>query len=114
MGFGVDHRVRVWVEIPNRAADPCRGFDADLPLLLAALGTTKRCGLGWRVLLHTHPSGGPEPSAVDRARAQFEGRPVWPGVDWVIVAEDGRVRRYRVDGRRFDGGPVLAFARVGA
>jgi len=56
-------------------------------------------------IYHSHLEATAEPSAADLAGAVCEGRPVWPGVEHIVIAlRGGRVadiRRYRLAGAGF-------------
>lgn len=73
----------------NVAADPARAFEIAPAALFAAIREERR---GGSVLLghyHSHPHGGPEPSATDAAMAYDAVR------YWIIVA-NGEMAAWRV------------------
>jgi proteasome lid subunit RPN8/RPN11 len=83
----------------NVAADPRWAFEVAPGDVLAALRRSEARRRPLAALYHSHPVGGAELSARDRAALQEDGAPLLPGVDLLVVAlERGRaaeVRRYR-------------------
>lgn len=65
--------------IPNKAADPRRGFELDPRAHLAAARAARVMGKTVRGHYHSHPSGDPRPSPADAASADEDGR------YWLIV-----------------------------
>lgn len=66
----------------NVAADPARQFELDPAVLIAAYRSARSGGLKIIGHYHSHPSGVPEPSAVDAASA------VPDDSLWLILARD--------------------------
>lgn len=74
--LGTAERIEMAVATPNVAADPATAFEID-PRALLRLHREARSG-GTAVIgcYHSHPGGGPRPSAVDAARAVEAGK-IW-------------------------------------
>jgi len=89
VGLGRDRRVTTWVPIPNRDVRPGR-FAMDEAVLIRTLDRGRAAGLALLVFVHTHPDGAPDLSAADRAAARFAGRPLWPGVAWLVQVVEAR------------------------
>jgi len=88
------------VPSPNRAGDPCTAFELDTGVHLSAQRKAREQGLAIVGHYHSHPSGSPEPSKIDAARADKNAR-LW----LVIAGEAARLWIERQDGElhgRFD------------
>ena len=72
----------------NVAADPARHFELDPAVLVAAHRAARGGGPAVIGHYHSHPSGSPEPSAVDTANAAPDGSL------WLIVGQ-GMARLWR-------------------
>ncbi len=87
---------------PNLAPEPERGFEVDPRLLLRLHREGRQQGETMIGVFHSHPTGSPEPSATDLARA------LDPDLVWLILAvregrlRDTKVHRLRQDGSGFD------------
>ena len=97
--LGREAVVETIVEAANVADDPTRRFEIDPTTLLRGHREARESGralLGW---YHSHPGGRAEPSAIDAARADEDGKV------WLIVAGDtlrAFVARAAVPAARFD------------
>lgn len=76
--FGGGGRILDAVPAANVHSDPARFFEIDPQLLFAAVREERSGGRRLIGHYHSHPSGGPSPSARDAASAE-------PGVLWLII-----------------------------
>lgn len=72
-------------ETANVAPDPRRHFEIDPAVLIAAHKAERAGGARLIGYFHSHPSGLPEPSAIDKAQAARDGRV------WAIATPDGKI-----------------------
>jgi proteasome lid subunit RPN8/RPN11 len=111
---GADGAAEAW-PLPNRAADPRRGFALGPGELLRALRRLDEEGRRLLAVYHSHPAGGAELSGRDLAGALAGGEPVLGGVAQVVVAlEGGRaaiVRAHRWLGKRYRGADLWTSVR---
>ena len=102
--FEVNGRLAL-VRVPNvadalHAADPetfprtaKTGYAIDGRIILKA----EREGQTLRAVVHSHPDGGVALSEEDLRLARFDGRPTWPGVDYVVLdGYGGRLRTWAI------------------
>ena len=95
------------VPVPN-AAPPGQAptaFVMDGPAQLRVLRQLQEEGGEVVAIYHSHVESAAVPSAADLAGAAWDGQPVWPGVDHVLIAlRAGRavdIRRYRLTDSAF-------------
>lgn len=104
------------VAIPNVHPDPRRSFAFDDGAHLLALVEAERRGESLRALLHAHPEGEAELSQHDLCALTHEGRPLFPGVELVVVAtRAGKAHKARAfswdeAGGRYTGRALALFA----
>lgn len=72
--------------LTNVAEDPRRAFAFDDLEHLRLLREADAQGERVRAFFHSHPDGEPVLSAADLEGALVSGVPLWPGVDWIVVA----------------------------
>lgn len=94
--LGRDHRIEEAVAAANVAARPDREFEIDPAVLLRCHREARDGGLAVLGWYHSHPNGLPEPSSMDVARADEDGKV------WLIVA-DQRLRAFIADSRTDSG-----------
>ena len=88
-----------FVALPNRASAPGR-YEIDPGALLGAL----RGPAALIAFVHSHADAGSGFSREDREHALLEGRPLWPGVQYLVISvERGRA----VEGRMYRWDPSL-------
>jgi desampylase len=85
---GTNARIDQVQPAANVADAPCLRFEIDPAALIAAYKAERADGATLVGYYHSHPTGGPEPSAVDRAEAAGDGK-VW------AIAAQGTVRFWR-------------------
>jgi proteasome lid subunit RPN8/RPN11 len=86
-----DHGSRV-VRAANSAPDPGTRFEIGPEELLRELATAQERGEVLIAIYHSHPDGPAALSPEDRAMATHGGRPLWPGVEWLVLSVvQGRV-----------------------
>jgi len=86
-------RVDAILPAANVAADPAHRFEIDPAVLLAAHRAARAGGPEIVGHYHSHPQGGPAPSATDAAMAQGEDE------IWLIVGDDGALGAWRASSR---------------
>lgn len=86
--LGAGERIEEMRLCANVHPDPERHFEIDPQALVDAHRAARSTGPSVIGYWHSHPSGPPEPSAIDRAHATGDGRV------WAIVGE-GRVGWWR-------------------
>ncbi len=100
-----------FVPLPNAHPSPREGFDVPAHALLDLERSAREAGESIACFVHSHPDGEPALSPVDVAQAAPGGRPLWPGVAWLVVAvragkaSSARLFRWR-DGSGFAGEDV--------
>ena len=73
--------------LDNVSSRPSQAYELDPVALLAALAQAGQTGETLHAIVHSHTASPPEFSSEDRAMALTEdGRPLWPGVRYLIVA----------------------------
>lgn len=84
--------------LTNVHPDPRAAFAFDDGEHLTLLRSLPMAGEIARAFFHTHPDGEATLSAADLQAAFVDGAPLWPGVDWIVVATRGAevhaVRRF--------------------
>jgi len=105
---------------PGLPADPRRGYLADPVEQLRLVKQLRREGGSLLAAYHSHVGGGASFSGVDREFALSEGRPLWPGLDYLVVAvrsgSAGEIRKFSWNGDDFEGSalvPPAPAARAG-
>lgn len=83
----VIHEVRA---LRNVAAEPRSAFAFDEREHLSLLQEVEARGAQVRAFFHSHPDGDAALSPRDLEGALVDGQPLWPGVDWIVVATRGR------------------------
>ena len=90
--FGTPDAVEAFRAAANVHPTPATHFEIDPQALIDAHRAMRRGGAARLVgYFHSHPSGPPEPSATDRARAARDA------MIWAIIGQ-GRVRLWRAGG----------------
>lgn len=75
--------------LANVHAEPRRAFAFDDKEHLALLRELASRGESVRAFFHSHPDGEASLSPRDLDAALFEGAPLWPGVDWIVLTTRG-------------------------
>ncbi|HVP68835.1 MAG TPA: M67 family metallopeptidase [Anaeromyxobacteraceae bacterium] len=92
---------------PGLPDDPARGYLADPLAHLRLAKRLRREGGGLVAAYHSHPGRDAEFSEVDREFATSGGAPLWPGLDYLVVAvragAAGEIRKFSWNGREFEG-----------
>jgi len=92
---GPPDRVTGARRVPNVATHPRTEYELDPAATMAAIDRIEDAGSEAVGFYHSHPESDPVPSAIDRARA------TWEGYVYLIVSPPDSLRAYRYTGDGF-------------